>query len=147
MHGTSAAIANKIVDYGFSALSSVDAGFYGKGMYFASSVRYTLPYYAAKPDPAILICLAVPGNPYPVVEKRGDANSFLGLPIKSGYQSNYVLTLKDGNPCDHQMPQRDFFDELVVDQEAQVVPILLIEFDNAKLGRMAMAFQRVTPKV
>lgn len=147
VHGTSAAIANKIVDNGFSALSSVDAGFYGKGMYFASSCRYTLPYYAAKPDPAILICLAVPGNPYPVVESRTEEGSLLGLPIKSGYQSNYVLTLRDGNPCTHQVHQKDIYDELIVDQESQVVPILLVEFDSAKLGKMAMAFQRATPQI
>jgi len=143
VHGTSATIANKIIDNGFSALSSLDAGFYGKGMYFSSSARYILPYYATKPNPAILICMAVPGNTYPVVESRTDPSSLLGLPIKSGYQSNYVLTMRDGNPCQVQGTARgDVFDELVLDQEAQVVPFLLVELGRNQLGQLSLSFQR-----
>lgn len=38
-------------------------------MYFTSSAKYALPYYANQTDPAILVCLVIPG-----------ANSDLGLP-------------------------------------------------------------------
>jgi len=145
VHGTSEAIADKIIDNGFSALSSLDAGFYGKGMYFSSSARYILPYYATKPNPVILICMAVPGNSYPVVESRTEPNSHLGLPIKPGYQSNYVLTTRDGNPCQFQGDRQDVFDELVLDQEAQVVPCLLVELDRDRLGQLTKEFQRVAP--
>ena len=31
-------------------------------MYFSSSAMYTLPYYATKNAPCVLICLAVPGT-------------------------------------------------------------------------------------
>jgi hypothetical protein len=73
LHGTDASVAWSIIGTGFSALSSLDAGFYGKGMYFSTSALYTLPYFATKFIPALLICLAVPGNPFPVVEHRDEA--------------------------------------------------------------------------
>lgn len=143
LHGTSVIAATGIIESGFSALSSVDAGFYGKGMYFSSSALYTTPYYASKADPAILICLAIPGNPYPVVEPRNDPNSFLGAPISSGYQSNYVLCTKDGNPCERIMAN-GLYDELVLDQEAQVVPVVLVQLDQSKLIGLTAKFQRET---
>jgi hypothetical protein len=142
VHGTSGAVARKIIDNGFSTLSSLDAGFYGSGMYFTSSSLYALPYFSAKPDPAILICLVVPGNPYPVVEAKGEEKSFLGRPLIGGYQSNYVLTTKDGNPCATRMQPGTFYDELVIGQESQVVPIFLVEFEQAKLAPLARSFQR-----
>lgn len=33
-------IAQKISETGFAALSSIDAGFYGKGIYFTTSAMY-----------------------------------------------------------------------------------------------------------
>jgi len=116
VHGTDASVAWKIFDTGFSALSTLDAGFYGRGIYFTSSAQYSLPYCSTKPNPAIVLCLAVPGNIYPVVEDRLEKNSWLGKPIKSGYQSNYVLTAKDGKPCMQEQQVGSFYDELVVDQ-------------------------------
>lgn len=41
-------VAEKICENGFAALSSLDAGYYGKGIYFTSSVLYTLPYMASR---------------------------------------------------------------------------------------------------
>src|SRR5688572_13984988 len=73
--------------------------------YFTSSARYALPYYATKENPSVLICYAVPGNPFPVIEnpsnKADDPNgsSWIGKPLASGYQSHYVLTTRDGMPC------------------------------------------------
>lgn len=99
VHGTEASIAWKIANNGFSALSSLDAGFYGVGMYFSSSALYTLPYFASKKNPAILLVCLNPGNPFPVVEDRKEKDSFYGKPIRPGYQSNYVLTERDGSPC------------------------------------------------
>jgi len=145
VHGTDLNVAWKILDTGFSALSSLDAGFYGRGIYFTSSALYALPYYSVKPSPCLIICLTIPGNIYPVVEDRREPNSLLGMPIKSGYQSNYVLTAHDGNPCLHRMQVGSYYDELVLDQEAQVVPIAIIEFDQSKLAPIARSFQREIP--
>jgi len=148
VHGTDASVAWKILDTGFSALSSLDAGYYGRGIYFTSSTQYALPYYASKSNPALLLCLAIPGNVYPAVEGPKDANSLLGTPVKSGYQSHYVLTNKDGMPCPQRQEPGTFYDELVLDQESQVVPVAIIEFSHAKLAPIARAFQReiVEPK-
>jgi len=142
VHGTDAAVAWKIIQTGFSALSSLDAGWFGRGMYFTSSLQYALPYFAAKPTPSVLVCLAVPGNPYPVVEHKDDPRTKLGSPIPSGYQSHYVLTNKDGTPCKEKQAEGEFYDELVLDQEVQVVPVALIEFDRAAVLPMAQRFQR-----
>jgi len=47
-HGTDLVVAKQICSSGFAALSSLDAGFYGKGIYFSSSCMYTTPYFATK---------------------------------------------------------------------------------------------------
>jgi len=141
IHGTSASVGTKIIDTGFATLSELDAGFYGRGMYFTSDALYALPYFSSKPDPAILLCLAVPGNPYPVVEAKSEPNSFFGRPLKNGYQCNYVLTGKDGGP--HQAKLAGgFYDEIVIEQESQIVPIFMVEFDPAKVAPLALEFQR-----
>jgi len=145
LHGTDAAVAWKILDTGFSALSSLDAGFYGSGIYFTSSAQYALPYYSGKKNPAVLICLAIPGNVYPVTEHPKSENTIMGQPIKSGYQSHYVLTTKDGNPCTQRAAPGSHYDELVLSQEAQVVPIAIIEFSQGKLVPFALRFQREIP--
>eukprot|EP01124_Arcella_intermedia_P029777 TRINITY_DN6381_c0_g1_i3.p1 TRINITY_DN6381_c0_g1~~TRINITY_DN6381_c0_g1_i3.p1 ORF type:complete len:1500 (-),score=292.13 TRINITY_DN6381_c0_g1_i3:2677-7176(-) len=76
IHGTDVLVAKSICATGFAALSSLDAGFYGKGIYATSSCLYALPYYAVKQKPAILICLATPGNVSPVIEdSSGMANN------------------------------------------------------------------------
>jgi len=146
VHGTDAAVAWKILDTGFSALSSLDAGFYGCGIYFTSSAQYALPYYSTKKNPAVLICLAIPGNVYPATEHPKEENSLMGQPIKSGYQSHFVLTTKDGNPCKQRAAPDSHYDELVLGQEAQVVPIAIIEFSQGKLAPFAKMFQREIPK-
>jgi len=68
-HGTDYDKALKIMVSGFASLSTLDTGYYGKGMYFTSYAIYTIPYFIPAPDPCILICFILPGNPYPVVEQ------------------------------------------------------------------------------
>ena len=143
-HATSARVAAQITETGFSALSSLDAGYYGRGTYFSSSSRYTLPYCFTKKRPSVMLCLTSPGNPNPIVEDRREPNSHLGSPIQSGYQSNYVLTTVDGSPCSKVEKSGVYYDELVLDQEAQVVPVAIIEFDMDKLTPVASRFKRTT---
>eukprot|EP01128_Nolandella_sp_AFSM9_P001785 TRINITY_DN12199_c0_g1_i1.p1 TRINITY_DN12199_c0_g1~~TRINITY_DN12199_c0_g1_i1.p1 ORF type:complete len:1767 (-),score=200.25 TRINITY_DN12199_c0_g1_i1:119-5263(-) len=147
VHGTDAGIAMKIAENGFTTLSSLDAGYYGSGIYFTSSARYALPYYGGRKNPAVLICFSVPGNPYPVVEHRTEENSMLGMPLKSGYQSHYVLARKNGNPVKSQRGNfmDGVYDELVIGQESQVIPAWILEFDGDKLAKEAVAFARELP--
>src|SRR5947207_1906906 len=107
---------------------------------------YALPYFAPKARPVLLLCLTIPGNTYPVVEDRDADDSLLGAAIKSGYQSNYVLTTKDGKPITANTTKEEpVYDELVLDQEAQVVPYAMIEFDQNRLADAAKRFTRAIP--
>jgi hypothetical protein len=47
-------------------------------------------------------------------------------------------------PC-KEKTEADFYDEIVIDQEAQVVPIYLLTFDGDKLADIAVKFNRVLP--
>jgi len=137
LHGTDASIARNIIDGGFSALSTVDAGYYGSGMYFTSSAVYGLPYYGTKKKPSLLICLLTPGNSFPVVESREEDKSFLGVPIRSGYQSHCVNVTLSGEPCAQVMTD-DFYDEIVVGQELQILPVYLVEFDPGEIVEFSL---------
>lgn len=50
----------------------------------------------------------------------------MGTAIKSGYQSNYVLTDRDGVVADAPTEDPNFFDEIVLSLESQVVPLFLV---------------------
>jgi hypothetical protein len=61
--------ADHYLRVGFANLSVLDVGFYGSGIYFTTSAKYSIPYFATKPNPAIIISYLIPGNPFPVVEQ------------------------------------------------------------------------------
>jgi len=126
VHGTNKPIAWKIAEAGFAALSTLDKGFYGKGIYFSTSARYIMPYYADKKHPTILICLIIPGNVYPVIELMK------GQSLKRGYQSHYCVTKHGGMPFTKKdyKKERTRYDELVLGQEPQVVPLFLLEMNK-----------------
>jgi len=76
------------------SLSNLDAGYYGKGIYFTTFIFYASPYFAQQESPAVLISFVVMGNTYPVVEHHKSKNSLLGAPLQSGYNSHYVVVKK-----------------------------------------------------
>jgi len=145
VHGTGANIAWKIAQGGFAALSKIDAGFYGKGIYFSSHALYTLPYVVSAKEPAILICLIIPGNPFPVIVGPQEPNSFLGAPISNGYQSHYVITNIAGNPWKKENGKQ--FDEIVVPMEEQILPMFLVLLEKSALVDALQEFQREIPKM
>jgi len=142
-HATSLNKAAKVVVSGFATLSTIDEGFYGKGMYFSSSAIYTLPYCVTVSDPCIIICFLLPGNPYPVIEDHRKENSLIGSHIISGYQSHYVMTRINGLPFgeENNLELRKF-NEIVIDQESQVVPIFLVELDPYNFKELMVYHQR-----
>jgi len=146
VHGTDRPIAWKIASEGFSALSTLDAGFYGKGIYFSTSSVYTVPYLIIKRKPAILICLTLPGNPYPVTQHRDAPNSLADKHILSGYQSHYVTVTKIGNPFTKEDYDKSYkqYDELVIGQEAQIIPIFLLDIEEQSVRALADEFARET---
>jgi len=159
VHGTDMSIAWKIASGGFAALSKLDDGYYGKGIYFSTSAKYTLPYFGTKKSPAVLVCLLIPGNVYPVTEQplsdrdfRGRSsqplmdNKIRGYPLVSGYQSHYVITNKNGLP----FTREDFgkkveYDEVVIAQESQVVPIFLLQIGRESIIKIFEDWERDVP--
>jgi len=139
-HGTDFEVAMSIAQKGFAALASLDEGFYGKGIYFTSYCLYTVPYITNRKQPAILISLANLGNPYPVTESHKNEVSLLGAAIKSGYQSHYVLTHKNGDVLDVEQPAH--YDEVVISQESQVVPIYLLKLPSDLIKPLLKLFNK-----
>jgi len=132
VHGTDRKVANIILTNGFAALSKLDDGWYGKGIYFSTNAQYVIPYFATRKNPAIMICLLLPGNPYPVTESHLQKPNLFGQPLYGGHQSHFVITSPNGYPC---LTDDTRFDEIVVDQEVQVVPIFVVEMDKDEIGQ------------
>ena len=139
LHGTDLSVAKKIAATGFASLSSLDAGYYGKGIYFTSHLLYTLPYCGGKRNPAVIISYLNMGNIFPVTEDHKGAKSLLGSALKSGYNSHYVLTNKEGNIYDKGI----ICDEIVVGQESQILPAFIITLDPESCLKEFNKWERV----
>jgi len=146
VHGTSASSAWKICQAGFATLSSLDSGFYGAGIYFTTSSKYAIPYYGTKPDPSIIISWVITGNAYPVIEHPRKAGSLAGTIIKPGYQSHYVCTNNKGMPHPDMSENYQYvFDEIVINQEAQVAPAYVLMLDPLTFPKLIADFNRSVP--
>jgi hypothetical protein len=144
LHGTDKDIAFKIAGSGFSALSLADQGWFCKGIYFSSLVCYCLPYACMRRNPTIILSYLNMGHVFPVDEKHDSNKSLLGSPIKSGYNSCYVVTNKKGHAYD---PIDDYgtlkCDELVISQESQALPAFIITLDPNSASKEYEYWQRV----
>lgn len=129
MHGTAAPIAEMIAKTGFAALSTLDSGWYGTGIYFTTSFKYCMSYIAARQRPAIIISYVLPGNVYPVTA-RADHE---GKPLMAGYQSHYIKTTIDGKPS-----VNGEYNEIVVAQESQILPLYIVEISPVKAGTVRL---------
>eukprot|EP01127_Copromyxa_protea_P008195 TRINITY_DN1870_c0_g1_i4.p1 TRINITY_DN1870_c0_g1~~TRINITY_DN1870_c0_g1_i4.p1 ORF type:complete len:1073 (-),score=125.77 TRINITY_DN1870_c0_g1_i4:66-3284(-) len=132
IHGTGEDLAWSIAKKGFASLATLDAGYYGKGIYLTSSARYALPFCISGEKPAFLISFSFPGNIFPVIEPHDGPKTLLGQALGSGYQSNYVLTNKEGFIEKDPLGAKTFYDEVVLGGESQVVPVYLICLDGSK---------------
>jgi hypothetical protein len=137
IHGTDFNIAKSIASKGFCALASLDAGFYGKGIYFTTYTNYAIPYFMNKSEPAVLVTLGTFGNIYPVIEHPQHYNNLVGKPLISGYQSHFVLTNSEGYPIKTKNNSEEY-NEFVVSQEAQVVPIYIVKISKNINDMMSM---------
>ena len=134
-HGTDRWIAEKICETGFASLSSLDEGWYGKGIYFSTYPMYCSPYFISKKQPSIILSWILPGNVFPVTEGPDDTVSFKGAALKSGYNSHYVCVNKKGyvyNEGDNEL-----YDEIVIAQEAQIVPIAIININQHSVSKIS----------
>uniref|UniRef100_A0A6B2KX99 PARP catalytic domain-containing protein n=1 Tax=Arcella intermedia TaxID=1963864 RepID=A0A6B2KX99_9EUKA len=141
VHGTSLEIAQKILSTGFANLSSLDNGWYGKGIYFSSSSLYCLPYLLNKKHGALIISFILPGNPYPVTEDPEGPDSLLGKALISKYQSHYIIVNLNGKLAPPDSPP--YFDEIVISQESQIMPLYLLQLSK-NISPLIQKFQRET---
>jgi len=131
--------ANRIAKNGFGTTAALDSGYYGQGIYLTSKIDYCRffsdRYYHQ--EGAYLVSVVIPGNCFPVIEKPNldDPKSFFGKPCRPGYQSHYVLVSPGGLPLKEHEIQEDSFDELVLFESSQVLPLMLIKSSNPSLSR------------
>ena len=138
LHGTDLTIAEKIAKTGFATLSSLDAGFYGKGIYFTTNLLYTLPYCMGKRCPAVIISYTNMGHVYPVTERM------TGQALKNGYNSHYVLTCKDGHiHTERHKFYDDTCDEIIVNQEVQILPAFIVTLNIDSCEKELKNWERV----
>ena len=106
IQGTTENAAFRIVKNGFATTASLDDGYYGRGIYFTSLMRYAATYSKGTPQGKVfLVCLSVPGNSFPVTEvpflrdgKSPNPKGYLGQACRGGYQSHYVVVSSKGEP-------------------------------------------------
>lgn len=138
VQGTSENAAYRIIKNGFGTVASLNDGWYGKGMYFTSSVNYA-PHYAqfssSNGCKIFLVSLVIPGNVYPATENAfvpdsksstGYSDNPFGLKgkaPKTGYQSHYVL-VNQFHPVPN-VTDKDG-DEPVVFEGWQTLPLFLV---------------------
>ena len=142
LHGTDLKIAFKIAQTGFAKLSLCDLGWFGSGIYFTGSVCYCLPYACIRREPAIILSYLTMAHVYPVDEDHLATTSLMGVVIKAGYNSHYVLTNKKGHvlgPSD-----KEICDELIVCQESQILPAFIIKLNTESALKELLNWERVT---
>jgi len=142
VHGCDESVGRKICETGFANLGLLDAGWYGKGMYFTSSSLYAIPYYASKKKPALVIAYICPGNVYPVIESPKGQGTFNGQSIQGGYNSHFVVTRKNGFPPSKQPKSGSFYDEIVIPQEPQIMPAFLLSLGSNNLVTLLKKWNR-----
>jgi len=96
-----------------------------------------------KKSPCIVVCFILPGNVRPVIESKSAKDTLYGQYIEFGYQCNYVCCKNDGFPCTEIKDK--CYNELVIPQENQVIPIFLLLIDISPLRALYEDFQREIP--
>jgi len=142
LQGTTEEAAWSIAENGFGTVSVLDEGFFGKGMYFTSNFEYASLYAALKQksnpskNKVFVVALVIPGNPFPVTEHpyvngKPNEKGYLGKGVRSGYQSHFTQVNRKmigaAYPITGQFDPNEHGNELVVFQEAQILPVFILE--------------------
>jgi len=148
IQGTHENAAHRIAKNGFGTVATLDPGFFGQGIYFTSKLRYAAHEYAKKAEDGslvLVISLASPGNVLPIsadpkINKLPNPQGYLGKPRQEGYQSHYTAVYMPDKGGTYGYPLRSApteasWDELVVFEPAQALPVFLIYLDPGKLVR------------
>jgi len=134
--GGSMESSSRISASGFGLLKVTDEGYYGKGVYFTTSVSYALRFSRRTPNGTVplILALVLPGKPFPVIEApygpdhKPSPNSFLGQPCKTGYDSHYTIVEPGiGFPAKTLSNPDHLADELVIFNVGQTLPLFMVE--------------------
>jgi len=146
IQGTHENAAHRIAKNGFGTVAREDAGFFGQGIYFTSKLNYARKYAKPAKDGSLVlvISLASPGNVLPIcadpkIIGLPNSHGYLGKPRQPGYQSHYTAVYMPGEGGTYGYPLRSApteasWDELVVFEPAQALPVFLIYLDSRKVG-------------
>lgn len=146
IQGTQENAGHRIAKNGFGILATLDPGYYGQGIYLTSKMPYAFSYAKEAQDQTkvFMVCLTVPGNALPITAapysdptpfpRIPNSKGFLASPCQRGYQSHYTVVTKankatEGYPM-RESPIRESFDELVVFEPAQALPVFLVFMSN-----------------
>jgi len=135
-HGTSVAVAHRVMNEGFANLATMDAGWFGKGIYFTTHPKYALKYCENMADPCLVLCYIILFNPYPVVWEDAKSQSDMLLAGKANHQNfgcHYVPVVEYGHQ-DFRPPgpgRTAKFDEIVIFQESHILPYAMITIREA----------------
>jgi len=143
VQGTSENAAWRIAKNGFGTVAITDDGYYGRGIYFTSSLEYASHYAQDTPEgKTFLISAVLPGNSFPVsehpftlseegsVSKQKNPKGYLGQACRAGYQSHYtIVSAKNVNsafPIRGELENKKTADELVVFEASHALPLFLV---------------------
>jgi len=152
--GTSEEAVWSIVENGFATVATLDAGYFGKGIYFSSDLTYSIKY-ANPQNPkgkVIIVALTIPGNAYPITEhpflidshgevlmktdsegksmRLHNPDGFYEHGPQSGFQAHYTIVekhnIRKAFPIKTSIDVTNHADELVVFQDAQTLPVFVL---------------------
>lgn len=76
-----------------------------------------------------------------MIESHDGETSLAGSPIKSGYQSHFVVTNADGR-CVYEDSKDELFNEIAISQDIQTVPAFIIHIEKSQVNDV---FHRLMP--
>ncbi|EGD80081.1 hypothetical protein PTSG_10355 [Salpingoeca rosetta] len=143
-HGCGEAVTDSIIATGTASLrTSNDVGYFGAGIYLTPQANYAAGYSTrlmtgnwrqpnANGEHVLLLCAAGVGLAYPItrrtdytrkIPKMPKVCDYYGQPLYSGCDSHYVQVTRSNKFQAADVPGTFDFEEYVMGQEAQVLPI------------------------
>ena len=164
-HGCSAAVADEIMSKGPAYLAKTDDGLFGAGIYLTPQPEYAAAYssqfFSQQPEHrdvaegefVLLLCAVCVGSAYPLTRAADYAvlsDGVLQCKYRSrhlhpGCDAHHVLVdaHKGFSPPQVDSPLEHHFEEVVVAQEAQVLPIakVTVRVDKKQLGQHLLSLK------
>lgn len=121
----------KICASGFANLSINDDGWYGKGIYFTTNLRYAAKYYGEVNDKGeyiLILSYVILGSVYPCVEHPQKEREIKGKDCQKGYDAHVTYVSPSSLfPCElNSSDIHENYSEIVIFQENQCLPKYLL---------------------